>query len=372
MQEAISLVTKEQVLEVLRDVEDPEVHRSIVELDMVQEIEIEENSISVEVLLTIRGCPLRTVIEKDVTERLLSLPGITDAQVRIGHMDDAQRAAFAAKVRGHAPTDGTKQQQEVPAILRGDRDIEFLAVASGKGGVGKSTVTSNLAVALARQGVRVAIIDADIYGFSIPTIFGVEEQKPTVIDELIIPLEVQGVRLISMQFFVPKDTPVVWRGPMLGKMLRNFFNQVHWGDVDVVLLDLPPGTGDVALDVHGLLPGSKQLIVTTPQSAASAVAVRAGIMGQRTNHEVVGVIENMAYYQCEGCDERAYLFGRGGGQKVADQLNTDVLAEIPIANLDKHPKSLFEADTLHGKVYAELAAKVARKLELRKKQLQQS
>ncbi|WAH37424.1 Mrp/NBP35 family ATP-binding protein [Alicyclobacillus dauci] len=369
------MVTKEQVLEVLRDVEDPEVHKSIVELDMVQEIEIEEHRVSVEVLLTIRGCPLRTVIEQDVQERLLTLPGITDAEVKIGHMSDEQRAAFASKLRGHGgqPAGGQgaqQQQQNVPPLLRGDRPVQFLAVASGKGGVGKSTVTANLAIALAKQGIRVALIDADIYGFSIPAIFGVQEQKPTVIDELIIPIEVKGVKLISMQFFVPKDTPVVWRGPMLGKMLRNFFGQVHWGDVDVVLLDLPPGTGDMALDIHTLLPNSKQLIVTTPQAAAADVAVRAGLMGVRTNHEVIGVVENMAYYQCDVCDEPAYIFGRGGGAKVADQLKTDLIAEIPIANLDKQKDALFGEDSLQGAAYKQLATRVGERLGLKAKQLQ--
>lgn len=365
------MVTKEQVLEVLRDVEDPEVHRSIVELDMVKTIEIEGSKVTVEVLLTIRGCPLRTVIEEQVEERLRSLPGITDVFVRIGHMSDEERAAFAAKLR--APAGGAASaptgQPDTPALLR-DANVQFLAIASGKGGVGKSTVTANLAIALAKQGVRVALIDADIYGFSIPAIFGVQEQKPTVIDELIIPLEIKGVKLISMQFFVPKDTPVVWRGPMLGKMLRNFFGQVHWGDVDVVLLDLPPGTGDMALDIHSLLPNSKQLIVTTPQSAASDVAVRAGLMGVRTNHEVIGVVENMAYYECDTCGERAYLFGRGGGVRVADQLQADLLTEIPIANLDVQKEAVFEEDTSQGAAYRQLATRVVDKLGIKKTQLQ--
>lgn len=361
------MVTKEQVLEILRDVEDPEVHRSIVELDMVQDIEIGKHSVSVEILLTIRGCPMRTVIEQDVEERLLTLPDIREATVRIGHMSDEQRAAFAAKLRGGSTAAEPSATPAVPPLLRGDRPVQFVAVASGKGGVGKSTVTANLAVAMARQGVRVALIDADIYGFSIPAIFGVQEQKPTVVDELIFPIEVKGIKLISMQFFVPKDTPVVWRGPMLGKMLRNFFGQVHWGDVDVVLLDLPPGTGDMALDIHNLLPSSKQLIVTTPQAAASEVAVRAGLMGLRTNHEIVGVVENMAYFQCHACDEKAYIFGRGGGARVADQLQTDLLTEIPIANLDTQKEAIFAEDTQQGIKFNQLATQVAKRLGIKAK-----
>ncbi|GEO26763.1 iron-sulfur cluster carrier protein [Alicyclobacillus acidoterrestris] len=367
------MVTKEQVLDVLRDVEDPEVHKSIVELDMVKNIEIEEGRVNVEVLLTIRGCPLRTIIEKEVEERILSLPGVKQVNVQIGHMTDEQRAAFTAKVRGeNTGSTAAPQQQAVPALLRGDKPVQFLAIASGKGGVGKSTVTANLAVALARQGVRVAVIDADIYGFSIPAIFGVQDKKPTVIDELIMPIEVEGVKLISMQFFVPKDTPVVWRGPMLGKMLRNFFGQVHWGDVDVVLLDLPPGTGDMALDVHSLLPNSKQLIVTTPQAAASAVAVRAGLMGVRTNHEVIGVVENMAYFQFDDSDERAYIFGRGGGEQVASQLNTELLIEIPIANLDKQKDPLFDESSLQGQAYRQLAERVGMRLGVKTQPLQRN
>lgn len=365
------MVTKEQILDVLRDVEDPEVHKSIVELDMVNKIDIDGSTVTVEVLLTIRGCPLRTVIEQDVEERLLSLDGVAKANVTIGHMSDEQRATFAAKVRGGgAPKTGPTTEQQVPPLLRGDRSIEFLAVTSGKGGVGKSTVTANLAVAMAKEGVRVALIDADIYGFSIPSIFGVTDRKPTVVDELIFPLEVQGVKLISMHFFVPKDTPVVWRGPMLGKMLKNFFGQVHWDEVDVVLIDMPPGTGDMALDIHTMLPNSKQLIVTTPQESASEVAVRAGLMGVRTNHEVIGVIENMAYYQCDSCGDPAYIFGRGGAAKVAEQLQTEIIAEIPIANLDKQKYALFTEDSLQGGVYTKLASRVSQRLGLRARALQ--
>lgn len=357
------MVTKEQVMNALRDVEDPEVHKSIVELDMVQAVEIEGTRVTVEVLLTIRGCPLSTVIEKEVEERLKSLPDVDEVTVRIGHMTDEQRAAFAAKVRGVGAS-ATQQQPQVPPLLQEGGPKHFIAIASGKGGVGKSTVTANLAVALARHGVRVALIDADIYGFSIPAIFGVQERKPTMIDELIIPIETNGVKLISMQFFVPKDTPVVWRGPMLGKMLRNFFSQVVWGDVDVVLLDLPPGTGDMALDIHSLLPNSKQLIVTTPQSAASEVAVRAGLMGVRTNHEVIGVVENMAYYQCDSCGDPAYIFGRGGGERVAQQLNTDLIAEIPIANLSVQTNGIFDDTSLQGEQFSKLALRVCEDLGL--------
>ncbi|MCF8565974.1 Mrp/NBP35 family ATP-binding protein [Alicyclobacillus tolerans] len=350
------MVSKEQVLEVLRDVEDPEVHKSIVELDMVKNLVIQDSHISVEVLLTISGCPLRNTIEQAVTEKLLSLEGVKTVDVKIGSMNDEQRAQFTQKLRGKP------EERSTPALLKPDTDVVFLAIASGKGGVGKSTVTANLARAMAKQGLRVGIIDADIYGFSIPSIFGVRERKPTVIDDLIMPIEVDGVKLISMHFFVPENNPVVWRGPMLGKMLRNFFGEVHWGDLDVVLLDLPPGTGDVALDVHQLLPKSKELIVTTPQMNAAEVAIRAGLMGLRTNHEVVGVVENMAYFECGNCGDKTYLFGRGGGEEVARGLRTSVLAQVPIAALET--TALFKDGTRQAEVFADLAKEVSKRIGL--------
>lgn len=353
------MVTKEQVMEALWDVEDPEVHKSIVELEMVKSVELREKSVKVQVALTISACPLRTTIENLVSDKLLAIPGVEHAEVELTTMSDEERAKFAASLRGGQ----TPQSQ--PPLLQPDSKTLFLAVASGKGGVGKSTVTANLAKAMAAQGIRVGIIDADIYGFSIPSIFGVTENKPTVIDELIIPIEVDGVKLISMHFFVPGNSPVVWRGPMLGKMLRNFFGEVHWGDVDVVLLDLPPGTGDVAMDVHQLLPKSKELIVTTPQTNAAEVAVRAGIMGIRTKHEIIGVVENMAYFECGGCGERSYLFGRGGGEQVANALEAPLLAQIPISSMESSSKSLFASDSPQGLAFRDLAQQVITNLGLK-------
>lgn len=355
------MVTKEQILDALRPVEDPEVHQSIVDLDMVRNIEIRGGKVSLEIVLTIRGCPLHSVIEADVRSALSEVPGVTQVDVSIGHMTDEERAAFAAKVRGQSP----EAAMATPALLAPDAGVTFLAIASGKGGVGKSTVTANLARQLAQLGYSVGVIDADIYGFSLPGIFGVQEKRPTMIDNLIIPVEVDGVKLISMHYFVPDKSPVVWRGPMLGKMLRNFFGEVHWGSVDIVLLDLPPGTGDMALDVHTLLPQSKELIVTTPQEAASDVAMRAGIMGIRTHHEIIGVVENMAYFECGGCGDRHYLFGRGGGDRVAAALQTEVIAHIPIASMDQQAQSLFPNETDQGREYRVLAERVAQKLQLK-------
>lgn len=352
------MVTNEQVLEALRDVEDPEVHKSIVELEMVRDIQIQESHISLEVVLTISGCPLRTTIEEAVTEKLLALPGIKTVDVKIGNMNDEERARFTAKLRGKP------ESRSVPPLLDPNTETLFLAIASGKGGVGKSTVSANLARALAREGLRVGIIDADIYGFSVPGIFGIKERRPTIIDDLIIPVEVDNVKIISMHFFVPENSPVVWRGPMLGKMLRNFFGEVHWGDLDVVLLDLPPGTGDIALDIHQMLPKSKELIVTTPQVDAAEVAIRAGLMGLRTNHEVIGVVENMAYFECPHSNEKTYLFGRGGGERVANGLRTQLLSQIPMATLEGSP--LFSTDSPQWKAFVELAQQVMERTGLNK------
>ncbi len=352
------MVTREQILEALRDVEDPEVHKSIVELEMVRSIEIDGGNIAVEIALTIGGCPLRTTIENSVKDKLLNLEGVESVDLKLGSMTDEERAKFTEKLRG------PQTQQSTPPLLKEDANVEFIAIASGKGGVGKSTVTANLACALANEGLKVGVVDADIYGFSIPGIFGIRGQRPTVIDDLILPIEAgKNVKIISMAFFVPDNNPVVWRGPMLGKMLRNFFAEVHWGDVDVVLLDLPPGTGDVALDVHQMLPKSKEIIVTTPQQEAAEVAVRAGLMGLRTHHEILGVVENMAYFQCGGCGEKTYLFGRGGGEAVANELRTDMIAQVPIAEMSS--SSLFPADSEQGKVFAALARTVIQKTGLR-------
>lgn len=237
----------------------------------------------------------------------------------------------------------------------------IIAVASGKGGVGKSTVSVNLAVSLARMGKKVGIVDADIYGFSVPDMMGIDKQ-PTVLNELILPVERFGVRVISMGFFVPDNSPVVWRGPMLGKMLKTFFEQVHWGDLDYMILDLPPGTGDMALDVHSTIPQSKEIIVTTPHGTAAFVAARAGTMALKTNHEILGVVENMSYYEC-GSGEKAYVFGKGGGTKLAEELRTELLMQIPLGSPERTEEeefapSVYKEGSKIGEVYMQLAQKV--------------
>jgi ATP-binding protein involved in chromosome partitioning len=350
------MLTKEQVLEALHDVKDPEINQSLVELNMIRNIQIDGDEVWLDVILTIQGCPLKVKIQEDVETAIQRL-GVKQVHVTFGSMTDEERAALSASLR--------KQQQaqvgnpSIPLLLSQEADIQFIAVASGKGGVGKSTVTVNLSTAIARLGKKVGIIDADIYGFSIPDMMGID-QRPVVIDQTILPVERHGVKVMSMGFFVSDNSPVIWRGPMLGKMLRNFFSEVHWGELDYILLDLPPGTGDVALDIHQMIPHSKQIIVTTPHPTAAFVAARAGAMALKaTKHELLGVVENMSWYESK-TGEKEYLFGRGGGEKLAEELKVELLAQVPLGapmNLENTP-SIYSEDHPTGKIYLELARKV--------------
>ncbi|QJC50697.1 Mrp/NBP35 family ATP-binding protein [Paenibacillus albicereus] len=275
----------------------------------------------------------------------------------------APSAAAASGASGAAPVRGHGAGLEGVPLLAAESGTEFIAIASGKGGVGKSTVTVNLAVALARRGKRVGLVDADIYGFSVPDMMGIEE-RPEVVDGRIQPIERFGVKVISMGFFVEDNSPIVWRGPMLGRMLRNFFQEVEWGELDYLLLDLPPGTGDVALDVHQILPQSKEIIVTTPHATAAFVAARAGAMALHTEHEILGVVENMSYYLSPSTGEKEYVFGKGGGARLAENLHTDLLAQIPLGAPDNHVSepdfspSVYKAETETGQLYLELADRV--------------
>jgi ATP-binding protein involved in chromosome partitioning len=358
------MTTREQVLQALTDVNDPQWSRSVVELNVIKDIMVKENSIS----LTYIVAPGTNEAGKDlrrgaVQEALKRFEG-AEVRIRFREMTEFElqeiEKARAGSKDPHAPPQGVRT---APAILSPESEVEFIAVASGKGGVGKSTVTINLAVALARMGKKVGIVDADIYGFSVPDMMGIEE-TPQLVNERIVPVERFGVKVISMGFFVQDNAPVIWRGPMLGKMLRNFFHEVDWGDVEIILLDLPPGTGDVALDVHQMIPHSKEIIVTTPHATASFVAARAGAMARSTNHDILGVVENMAYYECSKCGEKDYVFGRGGGAKLADELHTELLAQLPLGAPDNHiaepdyAPSVYKADSPAGRLYAQLASAV--------------
>lgn len=357
------MITKDQVLEALKDVEDPEIHKSLVELNMIRNIAIDGERISLEVVLTIPGCPLKSKIQKDV-EDALKVIGINQVDLTFGSMTEEEKAKLASELRGNQADASLNPQRQKSPLLDPATKTKFIAVTSGKGGVGKSTASVNLAVSLARMGKKVGLMDVDIYGFSVPDMMGIETH-PTVIDKLILPVERFGVKVISMGFFVPDNSPVVWRGPMLGKMLRTFFEEVHWGELDYLVLDLPPGTGDMALDVHSTIPQSKEVIVTTPHATAAFVAARAGTMAIKTNHEIIGVIENMSYYECSS-GEKAYLFGKDGGKKLAEELNTELLIQIPLGAPERDDEeefapSVYPEGSRNGELYLQLAQKVIEK-----------
>lgn len=363
------MLTQDRILEALRDVKDPEINKSLVELNMIRNIQIDGNNVSLDVILTIQGCPLKIKIQEDVEQAIRNL-GAKQVHVTFGSMTEEERAALSSKLRGEQQQNANRVSTTSSAIPNQPSipQANYIAIASGKGGVGKSTVTVNLAVALARAGKKVGIIDADIYGFSVPDMMGIE-QRPTVIDQTILPVERYGVKVMSMGFFVEDNAPVVWRGPILGKMLRNFFYEVHWGELDYLLLDLPPGTGDIALDVHQLIPQSKEIIVTTPHATAAFVAARAGAMAlHTTKHELLGVVENMSWYEDRN-GEREFVFGRGGGQKLAEELQVDLLAQIPLGAPDNDPKdpnyspSVYDSNHPTGKLYDQLAQKVISKVQ---------
>ena len=315
-----------QVLEALRPVQDPEIHRSIVELNMVRGIEIDAGNVKVTVALTVAGCPMRAEIIRLVTDAVAPLEGVARVDVDLGVMTDEERAALSQQLQGgHAH--GADGQVHRPNPFT-DSNTRILAISSGKGGVGKSSVTTNLAVALAQRGRKVAAIDADVWGFSMPRMLGID-RPPTVIDDVIVPPEANGVTLISMGFFAREDQPVVWRGPMLHKALEQFLTDVHWGEPEYLIVDMPPGTGDIALSMAQFLPRAEVVIVTTPQPAAQKVAQRAAYMARKVNLQVIGVIENMSWFTCDH-DTSYRLFGEGGGQELADQLEVPLLGQVPL------------------------------------------
>lgn len=370
------MIDKEWVLAALRPVAEPKLQQSLVEMQWVRDVMVKENRISLTVVTMENSETARQVLDAEIKDRLIQA-GAEDVHIRYREAGESEleRAGINAEENDDGSSKGTGEGtlkghgaglENLP-LLDPASKVQFIAVASGKGGVGKSTVTANLAVALARQGKRVGLIDADIYGFSIPDMMGIEE-TPTVEDGIIVPVERFGVKVMSMGFFIRENNPVIWRGPMLGKMLRQFLSDVNWGELDIMLLDLPPGTGDIALDVHQMLPQTKEIIVTTPHATAAFVAARAGAMALQTDHELLGVIENMAYYECSSCGERDYIFGRGGGARLAETLHTELLAQIPLGVPDNHlsepdfSPSVYKADSRTGLLFTEIAQEVIEKL----------
>jgi ATP-binding protein involved in chromosome partitioning len=361
-------VTRESVLEALRPVQDPELHRSIVDLDMVRDIRIKRGSVTVTVALTVAGCPLRAEITKRVTDAVAALAGVDRVDVDLTVMTDDERAALRDRLQGtsggggsHAGHDhgGAPQQRKpIPFNEPGSR-TRVLGISSGKGGVGKSSVTVNLALALARRGHEVAVFDADVYGFSIPKMLGLS-QDPVIIDGMIVPPVAYGLKAFSMGFLVEEDQPVIWRGPMLHKYLEQFLTDVYWGEPDYFLIDMPPGTGDVALSMAQYLPRSEVYVVTTPQPAAQRVAQRSALMAAKVNLKVHGVIENMSWFT--GDDGKRYeIFGAGGGQVLAEKLGVPLMGQVPLVPAlreggdDGHPIVVAEPDGEAARAFDTLA-----------------
>ena len=325
----VSPPTAEQVTAALARVNDPEIRRPITELGMVKSVDVgRHGKVRVEVYLTVAGCPLRETITKDVTAAVAAVPGVSAVDVHLDVMSDEQRRELQGRLRGG------RAERAIP-FAEPSSLTRVYAVASGKGGVGKSSVTVNLAAALAAAGQKVGVLDADIYGHSVPRMLGVTG-GPTQVEQMMMPPSGHGVKVISIGMFTTGNTPVVWRGPMLHRAVQQFLADVYWGDLDVLLMDLPPGTGDVAISVAQLVPTAELLVVTTPQLASSEVAERAGAIVVQTHQRIAGVIENMSGLPCPHCGEMLDVFGSGGGQAVADALtritgaHVPVLAQVPI------------------------------------------
>ena len=372
----MSTLTPELVIDALRPVHDPELHRSIVDLDMVRDVSINGGAVALTVTLTIAGCPLRNEIQKRVDEALVKLPGVESVALNFGVMTDEQRAALREKLHGSpaatagsTPAQGHAQGRAIPFAQPGSRTRPLL-ISSGKGGVGKSSVTTNLAVALAAAGYSVGVVDADIYGYSIPRMLGAD-REPTVIDQMLLPPEAYGVRCISIGYFVPEGQAVVWRGPMLHKALEQFLTDVFWDEPDFLLIDMPPGTGDIALSLSQYLPRAEVYVVTTPQEAAQKVARLSAAMAAKVNMKVRGVIENMSWFT--GDDRKRYeLFGSGGGRLLADELDVPLLAQIPLTNQLREggdagrPIAAVAPDSESGRIFADLARRIAEDLRPKK------
>ena len=301
---------RDEILKALEQVIDPELQRPVTELDMVRDVEISDGIVSLTIVLTIAGCPLRQSFEQQVEQALSGIPGVRGVALSFGVMTPEERQRLTTKLRGGASED---------KAIRLSRDTRVIAVASGKGGVGKSSLSANLAVAFSQLGRRTGVLDADIYGHSIPHILGIH-QKPVAVDQMIVPPVKDGLKLMSIGFFLDGNEPVMWRGPMLHRALEQFLTDVHWGELDVLVVDMPPGTGDVSISLGQLLPRAEVVVVTTPQKLAQDVASRAASMAQKTNMRLLGVIENMS----------GDVFGSGGGEELASDLGIPLLGTVPL------------------------------------------
>ncbi|MDN4478219.1 Mrp/NBP35 family ATP-binding protein [Demequina sp. SYSU T00039] len=313
--------TADLIRDALATVIDPEIRRPITEIGMVRSVEVDGSTAVIGIDLTTQGCPMRDRITGDVDAAARTVPEVVDVRIELGVMSDEQRQGLRAQLRGGKP-------EPVIQFTQPGNMTRVYAIASGKGGVGKSTVTTNLAAAMAQDGLKVGVLDADIFGFSIPGMLGVTGQ-PTRLDDMLLPPIAHEVKAVSIGMFVPEGQPVVWRGPMLHRAIEQFLADVYWGDLDVLLLDLPPGTGDIAISTAQLLPHAEIVVVTTPQSAAAGVAERAGAIATQTSQNVVGVIENMAWLE-QPDGSRLHLFGEGGGSTVASRLSSVLGTQVPL------------------------------------------
>ncbi|MEH6890485.1 Mrp/NBP35 family ATP-binding protein [Bacillus sp. JJ864] len=353
------MVTKEQVMGALEGIVDPFLNKTLKETNAIKEVTVkpEKEHVSIKVAIVRTGTAEQMQLQGTIVKLVKEL-GAATVGLRFAEFTEEERLQFSP------------QEEQSESLLSPHSKTTFLAVASGKGGVGKSTVSVNLAISLARLGKKVGIVDADIYGFSVPDMMGIEK-RPIVRGDQIIPVERFGVKVISMGFFVEDNAPVIWRGPMLGKMLNHFFTEVEWGDLDYLVLDLPPGTGDVALDVHSMLPSCKEIIVTTPHPTAAFVAARAGAMALRTEHEIIGVVENMSYFESKVTGEKEYVFGKGGGEKLATELQTAVLGQIPLQqpdwNTEEFAPSVYGEEHIIGVIYKQIAQQVIERAAIEQK-----
>lgn len=348
------MLTVNQVKEIVGALKDPIIDVPLRESEGIVDVSIKDNinHVSVKVAMAQLGGQPQLDLQMAIVKALKE-NGANTVGIRFEELPNEVVERYIGK--------GSEKPKTIEELLSQNNPVEFISIASGKGGVGKSTVAVNLAVALAREGKKVGLVDADIYGFSVPDMMGIDE-RPGIDGKEIIPVERHGVKVISMAFFVEENAPVIWRGPMLGKMLTNFFTEVQWGELDYLLLDLPPGTGDVALDVHSMLPSSKEIIVTTPHPTAAFVAARAGAMAKHTEHTILGVIENMSYFESKETGKKEYVFGKGGGKKLSDELETQLFAELPLEQPTWNPNdfspSIYQSDDRLGELYTLIARRV--------------
>lgn len=342
-------LTDAAVLEALKSVQDPDLRRDIVSLGFVKELKIEGGKVSFHVELTTPACPVKDKLKAEAQQAVSQLPGVEEVQITM-----TSRVTSSPQERA---------KQLIPSVRN------TIAVASGKGGVGKSTVAANLAVALSKAGAKVGLMDADVYGPSLPTIMGAID-LPEVTNHYIVPPEVRGVKMISMGYFLPKDEAVIWRGPMLHKMVQQFLGDVHWGELDYLVIDLPPGTGDIQLSLCQTIPLTGAVIVSTPQDLALEVASKAIAMFKKLNAPILGIVENMSYYVCAHCGERDDIFGHGGARVAAEKMGYPFLGEIPLSSLIRtrsdsgEPVALDDETTPHGKAFKEVAGALSAQVSI--------